>query len=284
MTRIQHHSPHYEQKGNGNFDLAYHLEMVSDQERVSLFKKGIDKVIDKNTIFCDLGCGTGIFTIYAARKAKKVYAVECDENILSIAIKNIKKFGLSEKISFIHGDALTVALPEKVDVVFCEMLSIWLIEEPQVLMMNHARKSLLKPGGITIPEKVINLSELCNVDYVFDNIEIKSCIPQFTGIKHPRIMTESKVFKVISFNEINSREVSGSIEFKLLTSGLVNSARLSSIIKIVDGVNFYNTDSLMPLTIVPLKNELYVKEGQKINFSSTYKHRDSLANASFKIR
>ena len=252
MTRAKHHHPHYEQSGKGNFDMAYHLEMVSDYERVSLFKKGIDKLIKKDTIFCELGCGTGIFSIYAAHKAKKVYAVEYDENIYEIAKQNIEKSGVANKVELIYGDASIIQLSEKVDVVFCEMLSIWMIEEPQVLVMNHALENLLKPNGITIPARVINLAELCHVDYVFDDVELKASITQFTGKEHPRIMTESKVFNEISFKDVNSREISNKIEFNILTSGIINSVRLSSICKIAEGINFYSTDTMLPLTIVPL--------------------------------
>jgi predicted RNA methylase len=239
--------------------------------------------VKDDTIFCELGCGTGIFSIYAAQKAKTVYAVEFDENIYEIAKRNVKQSGLVNKIQLEYVDASKIQLPEKVDVVFCEMLSIWMIEEPQVVVMNHARENLLKTNGITIPEKVINLVELCNFDYEFDNIHIKAPITQFTGIKRPRIMTKSKVFNTISFNEVNSRKVSKKIEFDLLTSGIINSVRLSSIVKITEGINFYSTDAMMPLTIVPLRNEFYAKEGQKVKLFVEYKHRDSLDRACFEI-
>lgn len=281
ITRTLHHSPHYNHSDKGNFDPAYHLEMISDPERVGLFKKGIDKAVNEKTVFCDLGCGTGLFTVYAAHKAKKVYAVDYDESILEVARENIEKSGLSDKITLIHSNALSVKLPEKVDVVFCEMLSIWMIEEPEILVMNHAQKNLLKPRGITIPEKVINLAELCNADYVFGGIEMKASIAQFTGIKRPRIMSESRVLNMFSFDKQNPETIKNEVDFTALTSGLVNSVRLASIAKIAEGINFYSTDTLLPLTIVPLNKELYVKEGQRVRFSASYKHRESINNAHF---
>lgn len=284
MTRTKHHNPHYGNHGKGNFDLAYHLEMVSDVERVNQFKKGIDKEVNRNTIFCELGCGTGIFSIYAAQKAKKVYAIEYDEKVLAIAKSNIQNSGLSNKISLIHADASTVELPEKVDVLLCEMLSIWLIEEPQILVMNHASKNLLKLGGISIPEKVVNMAELCNVDYVFDSVEIKTPIPQFTGIKHPRIMTESKVINSFSFNKKNPSRINKKVVFKSITSGTINSIRLSSVVKISEGINFFSSDTLMPQTIVPIKNEIYVEENQRTRLIIKYNHRDNLSNAFFEIQ
>lgn len=283
MSRNKNHNPDYSQ-GKGNFRISYHFEMVSDYERISQFKAGIEKIINEGLTFCDLGCGTGVFSIYAARKAKKVYAVEFDEKIFGIAKKNIENSIFSEKITIIYGDASTVVLPEKVDVVLCEMLSTWMIEEPQVLVMNHARGNLLKAEGATIPKKIVNLAELCNMDYKFDNIEIKAPITQFTGVKHPRIMSESKMVNSISFDTMNPIIMENQTGFKALTSGIINSVRISSIVKIVEGINFYSTDTLMPLTVVPLKDEIYVEEGENLLLITKYAHRDSLANTQFEIK
>jgi len=283
MSRTKHHSPNYHNSQKGNFDLAYHLEMVSDSERVKQFRKGIDAAINRNSIFCELGCGTGIFSIYAAQNARKVYAVEFDENIYKIAKDNIDKSGLTNKITLILEDASKVELPEKADVIFCEMLSIWMIEEPQVLVMNHAVKNLLKQNGITIPEKIINLAELCNTNYDYNGIQVKAPITQFTGINHPRIMTESKLVSSFNLLKENKRSVSSVTEFTALTSGIINSVRLSSIVKIAEGINFYSTDTLMPLTIAPLKSEISVNDGEKIKLSSTYTHRDHFENVCFDV-
>lgn len=283
MTRTFHHNPKYENQGKGEFNLAYQLEMIADRERVSLFKRGIDCTVDEDTVFCELGCGTGIFALHAAKKAKRVYAVEHDENIIKILKQNIKQSAYADKITIIEDDLFSVRLPEKVDIAFCEMLSMWLIEEPEVSTMNYARRNLLKPEGITIPRKVINLAELCNVDYVFDGVEMRTSIVQFTGIKRPRVMTESKVFNSFSFDRENPGEITDTLEFTVLTSGVISSVRLSSIVNIHEGINFYSTDSLMPLTIVPLKNDVFVEEGQKVWLTGHYEHRGGLNNAIFEL-
>lgn len=282
MARTAHHTPDYNDTSKGNFRLAYHLEMVSDQERVGQFKKAIDQVVSEDTIFCEVGCGTGIFSIHAARKAKKVYAVELDPEVYAFAKKNIEASGLTN-IELINGNALDVELPEKADVVFCEMLSIWMIDEPEVLVMNSVVKNILKPGGITIPEKIVNLAELCNVDYMYDGIEIKASIAQFTGIKPPRIMTESKVFNTVKLNELNEESVNTSIPFTTLTSGEVNAVRLSSLVKLCDGLNFFSTDTLMPLTIVPLEEEVYTEDGETVELHAKFNYRIDIDEAQFSL-
>jgi len=282
MARTKHHTPDYSDTSKGNFRLAYHLEMVSDSERVGQFKAAIDTVVNSETIFCEVGCGTGIFSIHAARTAKKVYAVELDPEVYAFAKKNIEASGLTN-IELIHGNAKDVLLAEKADVVFCEMLSIWMIDEPQVSVMNSVVRNILKPGGITIPEKIVNIAELCNVDYMYDGIEIKASIAQFTGIKPPRIMTESKVFDTYKLNEINEEKVDKSISFTTLTSGEVNAVRLSSIVKLCEGLNFFSTDTLMPLTIVPLQKSLYIEDSSEINLHAKFNFRVDIDDAEFSL-
>lgn len=278
--RIYHHTPYYE----GIFGFPYHMEMISDRERVTQCQRALDYVLKPDMTLCELGCGTGIFSIYAAKRCKKVYAIEVDDSVINIARKNAENNNIIDKIQFLHEDVLKLSsLPDnsKVDAIFCEMMSIWCINEPQVPIMNHARRFLLKKGGVTIPRKIINNVELGNIDYIFHGVELKASLPQFSGIRPPRIMTESKVFNVIDFNSNVPTKVDYSIRLKALVSGRINCARLASIVQFAPSVNFYSTDSLMPITIVPLRREIDVEEGDNIEFYAKFKYRTNLYKSTF---
>lgn len=67
--------------------------------------------------------GAGFTTISLARTVKHVITVEIDESIQKKAISNIKKAGLSEKVSFLLGSILetdTIKKIPKVDAVFID--------------------------------------------------------------------------------------------------------------------------------------------------------------------
>ena len=67
--------------------------------------------------------GAGFTTISLARTAKHVITVEIDESIQKKAISNIKKAGLSAKVSFLLGSILeteTIKKIPKVDAVFID--------------------------------------------------------------------------------------------------------------------------------------------------------------------
>nr|VFJ60861.1 MAG: Predicted RNA methylase [Candidatus Kentron sp. DK] len=280
MSRTNHHTPIYKE-GKGNFHLSYHLEMVSDSERVQRCKDAIDYYISNESVFCELGCGTGIFSIYAAKKCEKVYAVEYDEEIIEIAKKNAEINGVADRITFLHANALEVDLPEKADLIFCEMMSIWLVNEPQVPVMNHATQNLLREGGHVIPGKVINLGELGNVDYLFDGVELRTSIAEFTGVRPPRVATESRVISTIDLYEQNEIQIRKSIEFQSLVKERLNCIRLFSIVVLAPGINFHSTDTLMPVTTTPLASDLGVLPGDDIILDVKYTHRTSINDAIF---
>ncbi|MCB0703955.1 MAG: methyltransferase domain-containing protein [Saprospiraceae bacterium] len=280
MSRLSHHNPNY-QHAEGAFDAAYHLEMVRDLERVQAGKQAIDQTLSKEDTFLELGCGSGIFSIHAARKCKKVYAVDIDAQILEIAKKNAATAGVSHKIEFIHSDVFNLQLPERCDLLFCEMMSIWAINEPQVAVVRYARKHLLKENPVLIPRRILNLVELGQTDYTIDGIEIKASIAQFSGIKAPRIITESRLVSTLNLDQDIPDQMDLKITMTALVTAEINCARLSSIVEFAPGVPFYSTDSLMPLTIVPLEQAMKVEAGQIINFHARYMHRSGLEKGQF---
>ena len=190
MSRIAHHRPQYPDHF-GQFKMSYHLEMISDRERTAAIFHALDSCLDPEMVFCELGCGTAIFSIFAAGRCKKVYAVELDPAVAAVARANIERSRFADRIELLVTDALTVELPEPVDATFCEMMSIWTVEEPQVLVANRARHDLLKPRGLFLPSRIINLAELGHYNFGSGEVVMKATTPLFTGIVKPAVMTES---------------------------------------------------------------------------------------------
>lgn len=62
--------------------------------------------LEPHSTVMDMGCGTGAFTINAAKFYKKVYAVDISQAMLRCARKKAKKAGLNN-IEFCHGGFLT---------------------------------------------------------------------------------------------------------------------------------------------------------------------------------
>ncbi|MBU2561567.1 MAG: 50S ribosomal protein L11 methyltransferase [Nanoarchaeota archaeon] len=269
MSRINYNKPKYGQ-GKGEFDLAYHYEMVSDAERTGQFKKAI-MACCKDKVVLEIGPGTGILTLLAAKAgAKKVYAVEIDPAAYRVAKRNIEASGYSN-IVLLNKDIFEFEPPEKIEVVIAELLSTCLVNEPQVLVMNHVTK-FLAPGAVTLPHRVVNIVEGADVDYRFEDVVVKAPFFEFTGIKNARIVTESRMFETVEFGKENPVAIDRVVELTCLTKARLNSIRFTSIVNIHGDVNFYSTDSLMPPVVVPLAEPVDVEPGQKVLLRIKHKY------------
>lgn len=283
MSRIDHHQPHYPDQ-LGQFKKSYHLEMVADRSRTSAIFRALNQVLRPETLFCELGCGSGIFSIFAARCAKKVYAVEIDPETARVAAANIAASPFADRIELIEGDARAVELPERVDIIFCEMMSIWAIEEPQVPVFNSTFPRMLKPGGLFLPQRIINLVEVGFYNFRFEDVEIRAATPLFAGISPAVLMTESRVANQLDFTALVSPDLSCEVELPVLAEGLANCARLTSIVQIGPGIVFSGSDSLMPPTVVPLEEDILVRPGDRLLLQASAKAQSDLGDATFQAR
>lgn len=102
----------------------------------------------------DIGAGTGILSIFAARSgAKHVYAIENAE-IAYFAEEIIKQNGLSHKITVIKGKMEEVVLPvPQVDIIISEWMGYFLTYESMLDSVLFARDKYLKDGGKMLPDK-----------------------------------------------------------------------------------------------------------------------------------
>jgi predicted RNA methylase len=280
MSRVAHHRPQYPDQF-GQFKMSYHLEMISDRARTGAIFESLRRALAGDAVFCELGCGTGIFSIYAAGRCRKVYAVELDPAVAAVARANIEASRFAERIELIVADALTVELPERVDAIFCEMMSIWTIEEPQVPVANRAWLDLLKPDGLFLPSRIINQAELGSYPFGSGEIVMKAATPLFTSIPRPAVLTERLTCKVLDFSGPVDRNLGVDQEFTAAAEGEVNCVVLSSIVQVGPGVVFSGSDSLMPPTVIPLARALTVNVGDRLRFRASVRARTDLGEASF---
>ncbi|CAF2153894.1 unnamed protein product [Brassica napus] len=97
----------------------------------------------------DVGCGTGILSIFCAQAgAKRVYAVDASD-IAVQAEEVLKANGLSDKVIVLHGR--DVEIEEEADVIVSEWMGYMLLYESMLGSVITARDSWLKPGGLILP-------------------------------------------------------------------------------------------------------------------------------------
>ena len=146
-----------------------HQEMLSDYVRTDAYRDSMykNKELFKNKIVMDIGCGTGILSMFAARSgAKHVYAIEMAD-VYKVAREIVNRNGLGNKITILHGKVEEVKLPvEKVDIIVSEWMGYLLLFEGMFDSVLWARDKYLAPGGMMFPDRaVIKLAGLDDLKF-----------------------------------------------------------------------------------------------------------------------
>lgn len=133
-----------------------HEEMLKDKTRTLSYRSAIyqNPSLFKDKIVLDVGCGTGILSMFAARAgAKHVIGVDMS-NIIHMARKIVDINGFSDKITLIQGKMEEIELPyPQVDIIISEWMGYFLLYESMLDTVLVARDKYLKPDGLIFPDK-----------------------------------------------------------------------------------------------------------------------------------
>ena len=146
-----------------------HEEMLKDEVRTKTYQLAIhnNKHLFENKIILDVGCGTGILSMFAVQAgAKHVYAVDCS-SIIHHAKQIVCDNSMSEQITLIQGKMEDIDLHSlygitKVDVIISEWMGYFLLYESMLNTVIVARDKWLTPNGIVFPDKAVMY--LCAVE------------------------------------------------------------------------------------------------------------------------
>jgi protein arginine N-methyltransferase 1 len=135
-----------------------HEEMLKDEVRTRTYEMAIlqNRHLFQDKIVLDVGCGTGILSMFASQAgAKHVYAVDCS-TIAHQARLIVAKNGFGDKITVIQGKIEEIDLPvAQVDIIVSEWMGYFLLYESMLDTVLFARDKWLVPGGVIFPDKAI---------------------------------------------------------------------------------------------------------------------------------
>lgn len=134
-------------------DLFAHERMLSDRIRVDTYHAAIAKHIRPGDVVVDLGTGTGVLALFAAKMgAREVHAIEhgpMAEPAAAVARDN----GL-DAVTVHHLHSRKFELPSRADVLIHEQIGSVAFEEGVVENVVDLRDRVLKPGGLILPSRL----------------------------------------------------------------------------------------------------------------------------------
>lgn len=135
------------------YSVSGYGSMIGDRGRMEAYTEALKQSITPGSVVLDIGTGTGIFALLACQLgAKKVYAIETNPAI-EVAKQAAVANGYDDKIEFIQDLSTKVELPELADVIISDLRGIVPLFEQHIGSLADARKRLLRPGGVLIPQQ-----------------------------------------------------------------------------------------------------------------------------------
>ena len=134
--------------------IQLHVSMLNDKTRTSSYLATIRKVVRPGDLVVDIGTGTGIYAMAAARAgARHVYAIEAGR-IARAARILFQANGLVNRITLIRGLSTQIWLPERADVLVSELIGDEPLAERVIGITQDALRRLLKPGARLLPSGI----------------------------------------------------------------------------------------------------------------------------------
>ncbi|KAI9013881.1 S-adenosyl-L-methionine-dependent methyltransferase [Phycomyces nitens] len=211
-----------------------HEEMLKDEVRTLSYRASIynNKHLFQDKIVLDVGCGTGILSMFAAKSgAKHVYGIDMS-NIIIQARKIVDDNGLTDKITLIQGKMEDVKLPvDKVDIIISEWMGYFLLYESMLDTVLVARDKYLAPGGMIFPDKAtMYIAAIEDGDYKeekidywdnvygFDYSSIKSLAikePLVDTVEARAVVTTPCAFREIDILTVQKSDLTFTVPFKI---------------------------------------------------------------------
>jgi protein arginine N-methyltransferase 1 len=210
-----------------------------DSRRVGAFAKAITATVKPGMVVADVGTGTGILARFAVEAgARKVYAIERHREILEFAARANQQLQMDDRIVLLEGDALAIDLPEKVDVIVCELIGSIGNDEGIGAILGALRTRWLKTSGHVIPSRIdvfvcpVDASEAWNsIPGVYDGdvlIPFEQRLPgpdayyEVLGLTPDHLLAPPAALDSIDFSRVDDLRFTTETSFELQRAGTLS--------------------------------------------------------------
>jgi len=136
----------------------WHFNIVRDEERNAAFAAAIERAVTAQTKVLEIGAGTGMYAMMAARAGAKDI-VTCESvPAIAMAVREIVALnGFADRVRVVAKKSFDLDpdadMAGLADVLVSEVISNSMVAEHTLSIIEHAARVLLKPGARIIPAR-----------------------------------------------------------------------------------------------------------------------------------
>jgi type I protein arginine methyltransferase len=231
--------------------------MIADTVRMRAYTAALRAAVQPGDIVIDIGTGTGIFALLACQYgARRVYAIEPNDNI-QIARKLARENGFQDRIEFIQDLSTKVSLSEKADVIISDLRGLLPLLQKHIPVLADARKRLLKPGGILIPQRdTLGVCVVEAPDLYKDfsdpwklnpyglNLEIARTVAvntlSYGKVKAEQMLTQTQCWAELDYSRLENPDVRENLTLEFVRDGVAHGLLVWFDTELLQGFGFSN--------------------------------------------
>jgi type I protein arginine methyltransferase len=261
--------------------------MAADPVRMDAYARAIARAVKPGSVVLDLGAGTGIFSLLAARAgARRVHAVDPNPAIWllpEIAAEN----GLADRISIHPALSYDVELPERADVLVSDMRGVTSLHADNAGAIQDALARLLKPKATIIPASDALFVGLVESTALSERLERAASsfgsygfvakvgremiVNTFYGdASHPLaasdLLSSAGGWANVDYATYDGRPLEGTVDLEITRSGVAHGLALWFEAKLLEGITFTTAPGwclVYGRAFLPLKDAVRVVVGDR---------------------
>lgn len=222
---------------DGYSHFGIHEEMLKDEVRTISYRNAIyrNRHLFTNKVVLDVGCGTGILSMFAAKAGARLVIGVDMSGMLDYARKIVEENGFADRIVLLKGKMEEVQLPvPKVDIIISEWMGYFLLYESMLDTVLWARDKYLAEGGLLFPDKAtMYIAAIEDAQYKQSKIDFwdnvygfsMSCIrevalkePLVDVVESKAVITSDAVIKEIDIAKVTREELAFTASFSLMVT------------------------------------------------------------------